>query len=98
MSDCNLHLLPSEPPTGRPDPAAGHGLLKLALSIVHLLHELMERQSLRRMEDGSLAMEEIERLGLALAAQSDELARLRKQFGFAEADLNLDLGPLGNLY
>lgn len=41
--------------------------------------------------------EEIERLGLTLMRQTQEIDRLRQEFGLEEEDLNLDLGPLGKL-
>jgi len=74
-----------------------NGLARLALTIVKLLHELLERQGIRRMEAGSLTPEEIERLGLTLMQQAQEIDRLRQEFGLAEEDLNIDLGPLGRL-
>ncbi|QBI21888.1 gas vesicle protein K [Egibacter rhizosphaerae] len=73
------------------------GLAQLVLTLVELLRDLMERQALRRMENGSLDEEEIERLGgtfLALQARMDEL---KEVFGLTDEDLNLDLGPLGRL-
>jgi hypothetical protein len=69
----------------------------LVLALVKLLHELLERQGLRRMEAGSLTEAEIERLGLTLMRQAREIERLREEFGLEEEDLNLDLGPLGKL-
>jgi hypothetical protein len=74
-----------------------NGLGQLVLTLVKLLHELLEKQAVRRMEGGSLSDEEIERLGLALMRQSEEIERLRLEFGLTEEDLNLDLGPLGKL-
>lgn len=73
------------------------GLAKLVLTIMKLLHELLERQGIRRIESGSLSLTEIERLGLTLMQQAEALERLRKEFGFKKQDLNLDLGPLGKL-
>ena len=35
--------------------------------------------------------------GMTLMGKVQELERLRKELGFAEEDLNLDLGPLGKL-
>src|SRR5574341_474378 len=80
-----------------PDNVA-RSLGQLVLAILKLLHELLERQALRRMEGGSLTEAQVERLGLTLMRQAEELERLRKQFGLAEEDLNLDLGPLGRLW
>ena len=73
------------------------GLAKLVLTVMKLLHELLERQGIRRIEAGSLSLTEIERLGLTLMQQTEALERLRTEFGFQNQDLNLDLGPLGKL-
>ena len=75
-----------------------NGLGQLVLTVVKLLHELLERQALRRIEAGSLTGEQIERLGLTLMGQAKEIDRLRKEFGLDEDDLDLDLGPLGKLF
>ena len=75
-----------------------NGLLKLVLALAQFLHELMERQSLRRMDSGTLSEEEVDRLGLALFAQAEQLEALRSQYGITKEDLNLDLGPIGNLF
>jgi hypothetical protein len=74
-----------------------NGLAQLVLTLVKLLHELLERQGIRRMEAGTLTDAEIERLGLTLMKQAQEIDRLRREFGLAEEDLNLDLGPFGKL-
>jgi len=74
-----------------------NGLAQLVLTLVKLLHELLERQAIQRMDSGSLTDEEIERLGLTLMKQAEELERLRELFDLKEEDLNLDLGPLGRL-
>jgi hypothetical protein len=74
-----------------------NGLGQLVLTVIKLLHELMEKQALRRIDAGSLTEEEIERLGFTLMRQAEEIDRLRKEFKLEEEDLNLDLGPLGKL-
>jgi hypothetical protein len=74
-----------------------NGLGQLVLTLVKLLHELLERQAIRRIDAGSLSKAEIERLGLTLMRQAQQIERLRKEFGLEEEDLNLDLGPLGRL-
>lgn len=74
-----------------------NGIAQLVLTLVKFLHELLERQAVRRMDAGNLTDAEIERLGIALMKQAEELERLRKEFGLEEEDLNLDLGPLGKL-
>ncbi len=78
--------------------SASNGLLKLVLGLAQFLHELMERQSLRRMAVGDLSEEQIERLGNALASQAEQLTALREQFGFTREEVNLELGPLGRLF
>ena len=74
-----------------------NSLGQLVLTLVKLLHELLERQGIRRIESGSLTEAQIERLGLTLMKQAQEIDRLRQEFGLEEDDLNLDLGPLGQL-
>ncbi len=74
-----------------------NSLGQLVLTLVKLLHELLERQGIRRIETGSLTDDQIERLGLTLMKQAQEIDRLRQEFGLEEEDLNIDLGPLGQL-
>jgi Gas vesicle protein K len=73
------------------------GLVQLVLTIVELLRQLMERQALHRIEGGSLSSEEIERLGRTFLALSERMDELKDQFGLDDKDLNLNLGPLGDL-
>jgi gas vesicle protein GvpK len=77
--------------------AVEKGLVTLMLTIVELLRQLMERQALRRVEQGSLSDDQIEKIGSALMALNDRMAELRDHFGLRPQDLNLDLGPLGPL-
>jgi len=74
-----------------------NGLAQLVLTLVKLLHELLEKQALRRIESGHVAEADCERMGLALMRQSEQIDQLRQAFGLSEEDLNLDLGPLGKL-
>lgn len=74
-----------------------NGLARLVLTLIELLRELLERQAIRRMESGSLNENEIERLGSTFLQLAQQMERLRKEFGLEQADLNIDLGPLGNL-
>jgi hypothetical protein len=73
------------------------GLGSLVLTIIELLRQLMERQALRRIDQGDLTDEQIERVGQTLMALEEQMTELRQQFGLAPEDLNLDLGPLGPL-
>ena len=72
-------------------------LAQLVLTVVKLLHELLEKQAICRIDGGGLTDEEIERLGFTLMRQSEEIARIAREFGLESDDLNLDLGPLGKL-
>ncbi|MEV6736684.1 gas vesicle protein K [Streptomyces sp. NPDC051104] len=72
-------------------------LVKLVLTIVELLRQLMERQALHRVDEGDLTEEQEERLGLTLMLLHDRMADLCDQYGLTMADLNIDLGPLGTL-
>lgn len=57
----------------------------------------MERQAARRVEGGSLSDEEVERLGETLMGLDARMRELKVLFGLEDKDLNLDLGPLGDL-
>jgi Gas vesicle protein K len=73
------------------------GLAQLVLTVIELLRQLMERQAIRRIEGGTLSAEEIERLGRTFMALAERMDELKQTFGLTDEDLNLDLGPLGNL-
>ena len=73
------------------------GLAKLVLSVVELLRQLLERQALRRMARGSLSDEEIERMGTTFQRLEGKMKELKRVFGVKGDELNLSLGPLGNL-
>lgn len=70
-------------------------LFRLVLTLVELVRQLMERQALRRMDD--LAPEQVEALGTALMRLEGAMTELRDRYGLTPADLNIDLGPLGQL-
>ncbi|RFU43053.1 gas vesicle protein K [Actinomadura logoneensis] len=72
-------------------------LVKLVLTLVELIRQLMERQALRRVEEGSLTDDQTEKLGTALMRLEEAMAHLRDHFDLRPEDLNLDLGPLGPL-
>ena len=73
------------------------GLAQLVLTLVELLRQLMERQALRRMEQGTLTDEQIDKLGETFMALERRMEELKREFGLEDRDLNLDLGPLGRL-
>lgn len=73
------------------------GLATLVLTIVELLRQLMERQAVRRIEGGTVTDEEVERLGRTFMALAQRMDELKRVFGLEDEELNLNLGPLGNL-
>ena len=73
------------------------GLAQLVLTLIELLRQLMERQALRRMDEGDLTDEQVERLGLTFMRLAERMDELKTTFGLRDEDLNLDLGPLGSL-
>jgi uncharacterized protein YjiS (DUF1127 family) len=76
---------------------APNGLAQLVLTLIQLLHDLLERQALQRMDAGQLTDAQIEEVGTTLMRQAEEIERLCELCGLTPADLNLDLGPLGSL-
>lgn len=70
---------------------------QLVLTLVEFLRQLMERQAIRRMEEGSFTDDETERVGLALMKLEQTLHELCARFDLAPEDLQLQLGPLGRL-
>ncbi len=73
------------------------GLAQLVLTLVELLRQLMERQAIRRMEAGSLTEAQEEALGAALMRLAEKMDELKAHFELEDEDLNLSLGPLGDL-
>jgi Gas vesicle protein K len=76
---------------------AQRSVAKLVLTLVEFLRKLMERQAIRRMENGTLNDAQIEAIGLALMRLEETIADMAKRFGLSPDDLNLELGPLGRL-
>ena len=72
-------------------------VLKLVLTLVELIRQLLERQAIRRMEAGTLTDEDTESVGLALMRLQETILDLAKQFDISPDELNLDLGPIGKL-
>lgn len=77
--------------------AVERDLSRLVLTLVELVRQLVERQCVRRMEQGDLSDEQIEALGVTLMRLEEAMTELCERFGLSPADLNIDLGPLGTL-
>jgi hypothetical protein len=76
---------------------AESGLAKLVLTLVELIRKLVEKQAMRRVDGGSLTEAEIERLGETLMKLEMKMEELKKYFNLTDRDLNINLGPLGDL-
>jgi len=73
------------------------GLAKLVLTLIELIRKLLEKQAMRRVEADSLSEEEIERVGETLMKLENKMKELKQIFGLKDEELNLNLGPLGDL-
>lgn len=73
------------------------GLAKLVLTLIEFLRRLLEKQAIRRIDAGSLSEDQIERMGETFLKLDQKMAELKVVFGLEHEDLNLDLGPLGDL-
>ncbi|WP_406090622.1 gas vesicle protein K [Streptomyces sp. NBC_01013] len=97
----------AEPDDGRPSAAAQRlhtdpdtverDLIKLVLTIVELLRQLMERTAIHRVDQGDLSEHQEERIGMTLMILNDRMTELCERYDLTMDDLNLDLGPLGSL-
>ena len=77
--------------------SAGQELGRLVLTLVDVVRKVLEHQAVQRMDSGTLAPEEIEKLGLALLNLNEKMTELKAAFGLKDEDLDIDLGPLGRL-
>ena len=73
------------------------GLAQLVLTLLELIRKLMEKEAFRRVKRGSLSQAEVQKLGLSLKAVKKKIQEVQAIFGIEDEELNLDLGPLGNL-
>ncbi|MBI4219828.1 MAG: gas vesicle protein K [Chloroflexi bacterium] len=78
-------------------PPSSQSLAGVVLALADFLRQVIERQALRRVAGGSLSDEQVEELGLALARLEKAITEMREVLGLEQADLEIDLGPLGRL-
>lgn len=76
---------------------AEKGIAQLVLTLVKLIKDLMYREARRRITKGNLSEVEIQKLGLTFKALDKKITEMKAIFGLEDEELNLDLGPLGNL-
>jgi hypothetical protein len=72
-------------------------VIRLVLTLVEFVRQLLERQAVRRVREQTLDADEIERLGTALMRLEATVHELAERHDIDPGDLNLDLGPLGTL-
>jgi len=67
----------------------GVGLEELVLAVLELLHELVEKQVLRRMDAGHFSDEQLEKLGQAIFAQDTQIDKLCELFSIERDSLDV---------
>ncbi|MYL30950.1 gas vesicle protein K [Halobacillus halophilus] len=98
LNDLDLEQQPLKSGRINLDPdGAEQGLAQLVLTVIELLRQLVERHAIRRVDGGTLTDEQIEQLGVALMNLEVKMDELKDIFELTDEDLNIDLGPLGNL-
>jgi len=70
-------------------------LLRLVLTLVELVRQLMERQAIRRLDE--LDEAQADALGNGLLRLQEAIDELREAHGLRPEDLDIDLGPFGTL-
>lgn len=70
------------------------GLTKLVLTIVDMLRQILERQAQRRITQGTLTSQEIERLGVSFMQIKQRLDEVAGKFDLKPEDLHMNLNPL----
>ena len=86
------------PPRWNADPdEVRRSVVKLVLTLVEFIRQLLERQAIRRMDARTLTDEQTEAIGLALMRLEETIRDLCAQFDIPPDQLNLDLGPIGKL-
>ncbi|MHB1908729.1 MAG: gas vesicle protein K [Nitrososphaerales archaeon] len=71
-----------------------NGLAKLVLTILETLKELMERQAERRIKEGALSKDQVERLGLTFMELNEKIGSIASLFNLKKSDLRLGLQTL----
>jgi hypothetical protein len=88
-------VVPNPAPAAPDD--ASRSVIRLVLTLVEFVRQLLERQAVRRVRERTLTPAEIERLGTALMRLESTVHELAERHGLDPSELNLDLGPLGTL-
>lgn len=70
---------------------APDGLVKLVLSLLNTIKELMEKQALKRINQDELSEEQIENVGATFLALDEKFDELKEHFNLTSEDLEIDL-------
>lgn len=62
-----------------------NGILTLVVTLVEIIQEALEAQAMRRLEGGSLTVEEQDRLGNALLELDEAMAQLKRDHGIDDS-------------
>jgi hypothetical protein len=92
----DLDSVPASRAALAPDDTS-RSVIRLVLTLVEFVRQLLERQAVRRVREQTLDAGEIERLGTALMRLEATVHELAERHDIDPGDLNLDLGPLGTL-
>lgn len=83
--------------TTQPKSSKEAGLAPLLLTVVELIRQLMEAQVIRRMDEGQLDDEDLDRASESLRQLERQVVHLCEVFEIDPASLNIDLGEVGTL-
>lgn len=73
---------------------AADDLVKLVLSLVNTIREVMEKQALRKIMKDQLNETEVEKLGATFLALEEKMNELKNHFNLSDEDLDIDLKKL----
>jgi hypothetical protein len=73
------------------------GLAPLLLTVVELVRQLMEAQVIRRMEEGTLSDEDLDRAAESIRKLEEQVLQICNIFEIDPKELNVDLGEFGTL-
>ena len=86
---------PGRPLRWNPEPdEVRKSVVRLVLTLVELIRRLMERQAIRRVNEGTLTTDETEAVGRALMDLERTIGEIAHTFDLSPEELNLDLGGI----
>jgi gas vesicle protein GvpK/gas vesicle protein GvpA/GvpJ/GvpM family len=70
------------------------GIVKLVLTVVEIVRQVLEKQAIRRVDAGDLSPEEVERLGMAFIEIKRSLFEISREFGIKPEELTDQLDAI----